>query len=274
MELAGVLFILILLATIGVVVYLMIEFNKHRLEISTTIQSTQTALDEEKNTRLSNLKYVVDQVNTVNDEIFSEYTSNLTPLKSLMDTYQRNISFSSNQVNLMTDVTTVMGLTAKDLSTTGNIVQFCSKDDATRCIRFPNSNGDTELIALDPTKRVVVNSPLAVSSASAESMRIGTGFTSADTTPATLHVKPITGDTKDIFAVEKSPYGKVFSISTDGQSFFKNTVNLSAHHSIKLQNANNVTVATIGLNAAGNGIVINGPVEIPNLVTRVVTPTP
>lgn len=192
---AVIVMILALLALIGVVVFLVYDYLKHKDSNANDLRETEIRLDTEKKDRLSNLKFVVDQVNDVNNDIYDTMMSNVGRL----DTSQSNISslqtgmlngfdaflqFSSNSVDgtshsirltdlpgavnpnveLIQHITAMMGMTVKDLDgATGNTVKFCSKADATQCVHIPDEQGNVVLKGLANNSKVVVDSPLSIS---------------------------------------------------------------------------------------------------------------
>jgi hypothetical protein len=187
--------ILALLALIGVVVFFVYDYLKHKDSNAKDFTDTSTRIDTEKKDRLSNLKFVVDQVNDVNNDIYDTMMSNvgrletshsnlsgiqsgmLAGLGSFLQFSSNSIDGSSHTLNLldlpgtinpnvelMQHVTAMMGLTVKDLDgATGNTVKFCSKADPTRCVQIPDDKGDVILKGLVNTGKVVVDSPLSVS---------------------------------------------------------------------------------------------------------------
>lgn len=79
------LIILILIGLIGVTVYLVMDYKKYKTDTDSTLSnqqklvtSVQQSVSNEGSTRLSNLKFVVDQVNSVNTDIDLEFTSNMS----------------------------------------------------------------------------------------------------------------------------------------------------------------------------------------------------
>lgn len=186
--------ILALLALIGVVVFFVYDYLKHKDDNTKDFRDTSVRIDTEKKDRLSNLKFVVDQVNDVNNDIYTTMMSNVGRLESSqsnLSSVQTNmmgglgtfLQFSSNSldgtshnvsltdlpgtvapnVSLIQHITAMMGLTVKDLDgPTSNVVKFCSKDDPNRCIHIPDYNGDVVLRGLANNGKVVVDSPLSV----------------------------------------------------------------------------------------------------------------
>jgi len=77
---------LVVLALIGIVIYFVHTYLQDKAASDALINSTISQLGTEKSDRLSNVKYVVDQVNTVNEQISMAFaTSNAAFLKSVND---------------------------------------------------------------------------------------------------------------------------------------------------------------------------------------------
>lgn len=192
---AVIVMILALLALIGVVVFFVYDFLRHKDDNVKDFKETGTRIDTEKQDRLSNLKFVVDQVNDVNNDIYDTMMSNVGRLEtsdsnlkifqtSMLDGLNSFFEFSSNSIDgtrhpiqladlpgtvnpnveLIQHITAMMGMTVKDLDgATGNTVKFCSKADPTKCVHIPNENGDVVLQGLATNGKVVVDSPMSVS---------------------------------------------------------------------------------------------------------------
>lgn len=184
-----------LLALIGVVVFFVYDYLKHKDDNVKDFKDTSVRIDTEKNDRLSNLKFVVDQVNDVNNDIYYTMMSNVGRLEtsqSNLDTLQTGmlgglnsfLQYSSNSIDgkkipinlvdlpgtvkpdveLIQHITAMMGMTVKDLDgSTGNTVKFCSKADPTQCVQIPDDKGDVILKGLATNSKVVVDSPISIS---------------------------------------------------------------------------------------------------------------
>lgn len=198
METAFAFFILLLvLIILGFGGYFAYDYMKHKKDLEDeltitkkNIASNQSSIELETKTRVGNIKYVVDQVNTTNLDIYNTFSSNAVKNKEITD----NLAFS--QSNLLTGLNSVMrfstatvsggtapsiqitdlpgaptvnmellkqvnvlnGMTFKELSSTKN-VKFCGlANGATpRCMEFPNSAGDTVLRNLELDKKLVLD---------------------------------------------------------------------------------------------------------------------
>jgi hypothetical protein len=190
---AVVVMLLALLALAGVVAFFLYDYFKHKEQNDKSFEAAKKHVEAEKGDRVSNIKFVVDQVNEVNQDIYQTMTSNVDLLRQDATTLQQSqynlqsgldkfLRFSSNvptgmggapvtlrdlpgtatpDVHLIRHVTAVMGITASDLGKDGNLVELCNPD-RTRCIRFPDAKGDTYLTSLDASKNVVVDAPMHV----------------------------------------------------------------------------------------------------------------
>ena len=190
--------VLVLLALIGVLIYIIQDYYKYKDATDSAINDTKAKLTEEHTNRLSNLKYVVDQVNTVNDDIYTTFTSNVKDQASAIYNVSSNQShvqtgldsflrFRTNEsltggatqlrimdfpgvgnanVDLIKTVSFTAGLTAKDLdaSSTGSKATFCSKSAPEKCISFPNADGNTYLTSLAENKEIVLDAPTSITS--------------------------------------------------------------------------------------------------------------
>lgn len=192
MEFASLLImIIVLLALIGVLVFLVWDYMQYKEATAKEIAETNTSVQNEKANRLSNIKYVVDQVNDVNTDIYNTFNSNITlhddrlgtlegDQQAMLDGLNSFLAFSSNvsvgasvtpitlqdmpgvrsaDVRLMTHVTSVSGFTIQDIAAGSNTVEFCSKADPNRCIRFPDKDGNTLLTTMSPNSSIIMDSP-------------------------------------------------------------------------------------------------------------------
>jgi len=100
--------LLVLLVLIGVLVYVLRDYYLHKEENAADLDTTKRSLQTEKTDRLGNLKYVVDQVNTVNEDIYNTFTKSTSQQSSNLSTlntqYSNTLSgldafvrFSSNE---------------------------------------------------------------------------------------------------------------------------------------------------------------------------------
>jgi hypothetical protein len=70
---------------------------------------------------------------------------------------------TSPDVRLIKHVTSTMGLTAKDLSANGNTVNMCGTGpNSSKCIKFPDANGNTYLTTLEGNGKIVLDAPTKV----------------------------------------------------------------------------------------------------------------
>jgi hypothetical protein len=187
--------LIVLLALSGVLIFLVWDYMKYKDVTNANLATANTNLQNEKTDRLSNMKYIVDQVNTVNTDIFNTFSSNQQLASTRMDGIQgkqdkmisglghflrftSNVSinpsstasaisgavsltdlpgFVSPDVQLIKHVTAVSGLTIKDISSSSNSVMFCSLADPNRCIKFPDGDGNTYLTTMTNNSKIVMD---------------------------------------------------------------------------------------------------------------------
>jgi hypothetical protein len=220
---AIILILIIVLAIAGVLAYFIRDYYKTKEDVDAKLSDTQKVIDAsittEKTDRLSNLKYVVDQVNNVNANIFDTLSSNVNKttdsingvdaaLKSTIAGLDSVIRFSSNQtisatpsyvpinnlpgianidINLIKHVSMISGMTAQNLDGTAPATQvaFCSKESPSNCVRFPNAVGDTYLTSLKSGRNIVMDAPTVLTNTlnlknTATDASGGVNFTSAN----------------------------------------------------------------------------------------------
>jgi hypothetical protein len=189
---AIIIMIVVTLALIGITAFLIYDYLQYKDDTSMNFAKTSQSVYAEKSERLSNMKYIVDQVNNVNNDIFNTYSSNVATTASNINDLQRKqngmvaglgtfLNFTSNQyisgstnnanlslldlpgipspdVQLIKHVTILSGMNINELSSS-NSAQFCSKSNPSRCIQLPDSNGDIVFRSFDTNKKVVIDSP-------------------------------------------------------------------------------------------------------------------
>ena len=197
---ATIITLLIVLGTAGALIFLWMQFKDHKTDMEGDVKAAATKAEEanrqvasESTNRLGNIKYVVDQVNTVNEDIWNTYntlaSSNAASLTALSSTqesimtgvdrffkfspdnatqrslYQANALLSANdkpRLEMIQSTSFISGLTAKDLvGGTSNVARFCAPNGGP-CIQFPDAQGDTFLKALVDGRNIVMDSPVKV----------------------------------------------------------------------------------------------------------------
>lgn len=188
MDIAAIIVItVVLMALTGVVIFLIKDYLSYKDKTKNDIQESKDKITQERTTRLGNLKYVVENVNDINNKIYKAYatssnqmTSNINTLTTRqeqilngIDTFAKFKSGENNisllnlpgavapDVRLIQHVTMMNGLNINQIGSNVNVdnVMFCNKNATTpRCIKFPDSNGDTVLTSLYEGKRVVLDS--------------------------------------------------------------------------------------------------------------------
>jgi len=202
---AVVILLILMLGLAGVIVYLYMTFRTHKDEIEkdlatvdTKVKVNETKIVDESTNRLGNIKYVVDQVNDVNDSIWNTYnamaSSNQVAIDSLassnvalrggIDAYFRTSAPTNStqqkriweltsavdpRLDIIGNVTLTGGMTALDLKppASGGTVKavqarFCGTTKGAPCISFPDDQGDTYLTSFSAGKSIILDSPVNV----------------------------------------------------------------------------------------------------------------
>lgn len=179
--------LLAILALVGVVVFFVMDYLKNKDGVDKKFNEVKGKVETEKSDRLSNLKFVVDQVNSVNQDIFTTLATSNTALQTKTDaltvsntgmagglgsflsftggsnagaiTLQNLPGVGNVDVKLMQHTTATMGMTANNLS--AHPAQFCATTGLAndRCIQFPNADGDTYLTSMADGKSIVLGAP-------------------------------------------------------------------------------------------------------------------
>lgn len=175
-----VLVILAIIAIVGACIYFYVDMKDHKATNTTDFEKVAKNIEEEEKTRLGNIKYVVDQVNTTNEAMDAEYTAKLTALEKNDTGFGTLIgvetstggtialkdvtAIDTSKIKLMKDVSVIGNMSIKDLQSTvssGKPVktfQACGIGSGAPCIQFPNSEGHTYLTGLATDKHVVSGS--------------------------------------------------------------------------------------------------------------------
>lgn len=197
--------VFIILALSGVVTYLIIDMNRQKQALADKINATNSAIQSEKSDRISNVKYVVDQVNEVNDDIYKSINSSIhedrqkltnltdahtdlvTSVNQFMAAAPTSTSYASSassasipisehkevinpDLRFLKRVSVTKGMTISDVdynTTPVNDLKICSKVDPSNCLRIPDKNGNTVLTSVIPGKAIVLNGSVAVNRDSA-----------------------------------------------------------------------------------------------------------
>ena len=102
-------FIIILLIIIGIIFVLfhyIRDYLNYKSTVDTNLSIAQSAINSEKTDRVKNLKYIVDQVNTVNDQVYNVTNQNILnqqQIESQLDASQSNIIAGLNSAFTFTD---------------------------------------------------------------------------------------------------------------------------------------------------------------------------
>lgn len=263
----------VLLAAIAVGVYFYVDYVKHKDENVSDIDVVKTDITKEKNDRLGNLAFVVEQVNNTNRDITDAYNEKYTkfetgfgsiirandaaganiPLQNLGNTPAPNV----DNIKMMKKVSVVGGMTINDIRNTAsagspstyvNTFKACS---STKCNEFPNSNGDVFLTGFGDTNTIVLDSPAMLMKGTTVNGKIElkkTGALATDPT-ATLEVDATTGD-----LVIKPPIDT--STTINGKVNIQNGMNVGT---IEINRDGNLAITP----PSGRGVAVNGVIMVP-----------
>lgn len=167
-----------ILALAGISIYFFMEFDKHKISNKEDYNKLATDINNEQSNRLSNMSSIVEQVNTVNDDIKKTYDEanasqdekitnlgvkldkidtgfgsliSVTDLDTSTDLQLSNIAdFKNVDYKLLKNVSVVGGMTIKDASAT-NSFKICGGEPE-KCIQFPDDNGNVFLTGISGGK--------------------------------------------------------------------------------------------------------------------------
>ena len=183
-----ILIILVILVVAAVSIFAWTDYNKHKKSNETDFTKVGTEIKTEGETRLSNLKFVVDQVNKTNEDMDTTYTKKFGDIDNSLKDYNsfkagfgslitaRNSSSNvdipltnlatlpATDVNMMKHVSFLGGATIKDLQNSvdkSNMrLKMCGVGDKPACIEVPNADGDTYLTSLVKDGNIVFDAPV------------------------------------------------------------------------------------------------------------------
>jgi len=182
---ALILSVLAILSLIGLSIYFYMDVDKHKVENVKDLNAVKTDITGEKNDRLGNLAYVIDQVNVINKDIKTTYdtanakiTTNVTNLGTRIDGVESGFgsllsirsgssniplsslaSVSQPNIDLIKNISVLGGMNIKDVQASKQFKVCGGTGTAERCIQFPNSEGDTYLTNLFSGKSLVFDAP-------------------------------------------------------------------------------------------------------------------
>jgi hypothetical protein len=160
----SIIYFVLILAIVGVLIYQIVDFNKYKEKDAANLQGALAKVDAESSERKSNVNYVIQEANKMNkgmyDELKGDISDTKTELQHSLDRYGKAIKLvdprvgtntstgtssgavgtdmPSNitpDVNLMSKVTAMNGMTVKDITKTdklqlGDKFQFSGIGDA------------------------------------------------------------------------------------------------------------------------------------------------
>jgi len=99
---------ILLLGVAAVLVYVLIDYSSHKTTMDKRVSETEVSgkanaasITDEKAARLSNVKYVVGQVNEVNEDIYNTWSSNIGSLRSNTAALGSNVARSDASMTAM-----------------------------------------------------------------------------------------------------------------------------------------------------------------------------
>jgi len=289
--------IILVLGIIGFTIYFFVDYYKHKETNVKDFEKVDTSLKTEKEDRLGNLKYVVDQVNTTNQTMDTEYVKRFDTLEDGLEASvnkynafesgfgsiirTRNSASNVNleitklstlpatDIDLIKHVSMLGGVTIKDLNTTSPTMKMkiCGAGSDGRCIQFPNNEGDTYLTSLTPTKSIVFDAPIKAYNEFSLYNNVGVGTTSVPT-------MKIRSGTNNSTHLDIAPDGSlvVKSINTDNTTTELVSVDktkMAVKNDLELDKGT-VGIGTIRYNeygiviepGVGKNVIINGNIKV------------
>jgi uncharacterized protein YxeA len=157
-----------IIAVIGAGIYFYMDMKDHKATNTNEFEHVNKNIEEEQKTRLGNIKYVVDQVNTTNEEMDTEYTARFEDLEKSATGFGKLIKTTNGtkdvadvadpqSIDLMKRVSVVGGMTIKDLQSGTKFSACGTGANASSCIEFPNQTGDTVLKGITGASSSVVS---------------------------------------------------------------------------------------------------------------------
>jgi len=294
MEVIEIIIILfVLIVGISLLAYFIYDYTKYKTKNDDNVNNIENQISTEATNRLANVKFVVDQQNSINSSIYNAFTaSNNNLVYSLSNVANTNsnilsglnaaFQFSSNNVpfnitklpgvvnpnmKLMQNVISSMNLTIQDLNKNGPHVMFCADHTNSRCISLPDNNGDTIIRNLDPSGKLILrnNDPgnggilmdgaMSSSSNFVTTGNIGIGTTAAK---APLDVYATPGTQTSILNVTGTGGNSVFRINSDNTISVTPTNASAPIATLTVTSASNLSITP----ATGKSIVINGNLNV------------
>lgn len=157
-------------------------------ETDENVKNNSNAITNERKDRMGNFKTLVDEVNRANKKIttglnskIGKNTDTLTSLGDRIDSTNGIFTLSASSgdeepvnifdkpghslpnLNIMKRLIATSGVTVEDVNADGAQVKICGNvADASKCIEFPNADGDTVLRGIGSSGKLRVNGVLNV----------------------------------------------------------------------------------------------------------------
>lgn len=178
--------LLIVIVIITLSGYFYTNFTKHEEDNKSEFNKVENEIIVEKETRASNLAYIVQQVNeknlamdTAHMSAIKNVDSNLEDITARYNSFEagfgsiiqataketgEKVQLTNNSVpvdiQLMKHVSVLGGITIKDLQDDKRLKACGIGADSARCIEFPNDDGDTYLTTLTDGRSIVAGAPM------------------------------------------------------------------------------------------------------------------
>ena len=292
-----ILIVIIILAVVGVSIFAWTDYNKHKTENKTDFTKVNTDLKGEKETRLANLKFVVDQVNKTNEEMDTTYVKKFDDIDASIKKYNafeagfgslitaRNRSSNvdipitnlatmpATDMNMIKHVSFLGGATIKDLQMdkTDMRVKICGTGATPACIQLPNDAGDTYLTSLVTGKSIVFDAPV-------KNYNRFDLYAAGATTAPTMSLKAATESQTNFTMGANGKLSVRTNEATPAELLSVEKATTTIKNTVTLQNGSGKS-ATLMVNADGdlnivaNKVKVNG-VEVPAVVATNTTPAP
>lgn len=286
-----ILIIVVILAVVGFSIFAWTDYDKHKTSNIVDFGKVDANLKEEKETRLSNLKFVVDQVNKTNEDMDTTYGKKFEEVDASINKYKafesgfgslitaRNRSSNvdipltnlatvpATDINMIKHVSFLGGATIKDLQMAADKpdmrLKVCGTGDKPACIELPNADGDTYLTSLVSGKGIVFDAPVKNYGS------FGLYSTASKEVP-TMTLQAATAEQANFVMGANGVMSIRTNETTPTELMQINKSNTTIKNTIKLQNSSGKE-ATLAVNADGdltiiaNRVRVNG-VEVPAVV--------
>ena len=163
--------LVILFSLSGVTSYYLYDYLKYKSSFSSNLISVRDQIRNEENARLSTYKSVVDQMNLINNDIYTKVNKSLSSTISLSDNLLPTMSNliqvvdengnyvpfdstypSDSTINMINTMNSSKGISVKNLDRAGNNFTVCGRDNGfgqSNCMVLPDAKGNTIIKNID-----------------------------------------------------------------------------------------------------------------------------